>query len=157
MLCAKVRKGPGEGVNARTAIAIGVKMYFAYGTRAQDNSRIAGILLACCACASALDPSLDISQYAHTAKSRFLGTPIFENGNSARRRSPNPPVVFLKKGMYIVIRQPAAADLTHSCFRTLTVVTRKALPSCECERVIASGAVNRDLPVIPLVQPVASA
>ena len=26
-----------------------------------------GILLACCACASALDPSLDISQYAHTA------------------------------------------------------------------------------------------
>src|ERR1700722_1870156 len=26
-----------------------------------------GILLACCSCASALDPSLDISQYAHTA------------------------------------------------------------------------------------------
>jgi hypothetical protein len=26
-----------------------------------------GILLACCDCASALDPSLDISQYAHTA------------------------------------------------------------------------------------------
>src|SRR3974390_1539066 len=25
------------------------------------------ILLACCACASALDPSVDISQYAHTA------------------------------------------------------------------------------------------
>jgi len=28
---------------------------------------VAGVLLACCACASALDPSLDISQYAHTA------------------------------------------------------------------------------------------
>jgi ligand-binding sensor domain-containing protein len=28
---------------------------------------IAGILLAYCACASALDPSLDISQYAHTS------------------------------------------------------------------------------------------
>src|SRR5215470_1038790 len=28
---------------------------------------VAGILLACCACASALDPSLDISQYGHTA------------------------------------------------------------------------------------------
>ncbi|MGO9517459.1 MAG: two-component regulator propeller domain-containing protein, partial [Candidatus Korobacteraceae bacterium] len=26
-----------------------------------------GIVLACCACACALDPSLDISQYAHTA------------------------------------------------------------------------------------------
>src|SRR5271156_6275356 len=26
-----------------------------------------GILLACCPCASALDPSLDIDQYAHTA------------------------------------------------------------------------------------------
>jgi len=26
-----------------------------------------GMVLACCACASALDPSLDISQYAHTA------------------------------------------------------------------------------------------
>src|SRR5208337_3779370 len=26
-----------------------------------------GILLACCACARALDPSLDVSQYAHTA------------------------------------------------------------------------------------------
>src|ERR1700716_3340055 len=26
-----------------------------------------GILLACCSCASALDPSLDTSQYAHTA------------------------------------------------------------------------------------------
>ncbi len=26
-----------------------------------------GIVLACCACASALDPSLDVSQYAHTA------------------------------------------------------------------------------------------
>jgi ligand-binding sensor domain-containing protein len=25
-----------------------------------------GILLACCACAFALDPSLDVSQYAHT-------------------------------------------------------------------------------------------
>jgi ligand-binding sensor domain-containing protein len=32
---------------------------------------LAGVLLACCACAPALDPSLDISQYAHTAwKSR---------------------------------------------------------------------------------------
>ncbi|MBV8436734.1 MAG: hypothetical protein JOY95_04405, partial [Silvibacterium sp.] len=28
---------------------------------------VAGILLACCACASALDPSLDVSQYAHTS------------------------------------------------------------------------------------------
>jgi PAS domain S-box-containing protein len=28
---------------------------------------VLGILLACCSCASALDPSLDISQYAHTA------------------------------------------------------------------------------------------
>ena len=28
---------------------------------------VAGILLACCACASALDPSLDISQYAHAS------------------------------------------------------------------------------------------
>src|ERR1700760_4680503 len=28
---------------------------------------LVGVLLACCACASALDPSLDISQYAHTA------------------------------------------------------------------------------------------
>jgi signal transduction histidine kinase/ligand-binding sensor domain-containing protein len=28
---------------------------------------VAGILQVCCACASALDPSLDISQYAHTA------------------------------------------------------------------------------------------
>ena len=26
-----------------------------------------GIVLACCACASALEPSLDISQYAHTS------------------------------------------------------------------------------------------
>src|SRR6476619_1952925 len=26
-----------------------------------------GILLACCSCALALDPSLDISQYAHTS------------------------------------------------------------------------------------------
>src|SRR5580704_12799093 len=26
-----------------------------------------GILLACCACAFALDPSLDVNQYAHTA------------------------------------------------------------------------------------------
>ena len=32
---------------------------------------VACILLTCCTCASALDPSLDISQYAHTAwKSR---------------------------------------------------------------------------------------
>ena len=28
---------------------------------------LAGVLLACCACSSALDPSLDISQYAHTS------------------------------------------------------------------------------------------
>ena len=28
---------------------------------------VAGILLACCVCASGLNPSLDISQYAHTA------------------------------------------------------------------------------------------
>ena len=36
--------------------------------RAHRTAAIAlGILLACCPCASALDPSLDISQYAHTA------------------------------------------------------------------------------------------
>src|SRR5208283_4254519 len=35
-----------------------------------------GILLACCACASALDPSLDVSQYAHTAWRSRDGFPI---------------------------------------------------------------------------------
>jgi signal transduction histidine kinase/ligand-binding sensor domain-containing protein len=38
-----------------------------------------GILLACCACAFALDPSLDISQYAHTAwkvREGFVGSEI---------------------------------------------------------------------------------
>src|SRR5215469_11281000 len=28
---------------------------------------LSGMLLACCPCAAALDPSLDVSQYAHTA------------------------------------------------------------------------------------------
>src|SRR5271166_1099626 len=45
------------------------KMY-AYVDRAHKRRRAAivlGILLACGLCASALDPSLDISQYAHTA------------------------------------------------------------------------------------------
>ena len=28
---------------------------------------VLGVLLACCACASAFDPSLDVSQYAHAA------------------------------------------------------------------------------------------
>jgi signal transduction histidine kinase/streptogramin lyase len=39
-------------------------------SREQKQRRVAtalGILLACCACALALDPSLDISQYAHTS------------------------------------------------------------------------------------------
>ncbi|MGO9540241.1 MAG: two-component regulator propeller domain-containing protein [Terriglobales bacterium] len=43
------------------------KMYFHMGkTRTQGILSLA-ILLACCACAFALDPSLDISQYAHTS------------------------------------------------------------------------------------------
>ena len=37
-------------------------------SRKQARAWIAlGVLLACCGCAFALDPSLDISQYAHTA------------------------------------------------------------------------------------------
>src|SRR5271167_3087649 len=43
---------------------------FAYTERAHKQGRgviALGILLMCCPCASALDPSLDISQYAHTA------------------------------------------------------------------------------------------
>lgn len=40
----------------------------AEGAHKQGRAVIAlGILLACCPCASALDPSLDINQYAHTA------------------------------------------------------------------------------------------
>jgi ligand-binding sensor domain-containing protein len=38
-----------------------------------------GILLACCGCAFALDPSLDINQYAHTAwkvRDGFVGSEI---------------------------------------------------------------------------------
>src|SRR5271166_2202006 len=45
------------------------KMY-AFVDRAHKQRRAAivlGILLACCPCVSALDPSFDISQYAHTA------------------------------------------------------------------------------------------
>jgi hypothetical protein len=38
-----------------------------------------GILLVCCPCASALNPSLDINQYAHTAwtiRDGFFSSPI---------------------------------------------------------------------------------
>jgi ligand-binding sensor domain-containing protein len=35
--------------------------------RARGGITALGILLACCSCAHALDPALDISQYAHTA------------------------------------------------------------------------------------------
>ena len=44
-------------------------MYPHMGTaQRQTHTVIAlGILLSCCPCASALDPSLDINQYAHTA------------------------------------------------------------------------------------------
>ena len=47
--------------------------------RRQVRARMAlGILLACCACASASEPSLDISQYAHTA---WIGQSGFYLGN----------------------------------------------------------------------------
>src|SRR5271156_289224 len=37
------------------------------GSRTQAKACATLILLACCPCASALNPSLDINQYAHTA------------------------------------------------------------------------------------------
>jgi signal transduction histidine kinase/ligand-binding sensor domain-containing protein len=43
---------------------------YRYVARAHKRTKVVialGILLACCSCASALDPSLDISQYAHRA------------------------------------------------------------------------------------------
>ena len=49
-----------------------------------------GILLACCPCAFALDPSLDISQYAHTAwkvREGFFKGVIHVNCSDARRLS----------------------------------------------------------------------
>ena len=50
----------------------GTRRHADYWIKMYPNMRIRavialGIVLACCACASALDPSLDISQYAHTA------------------------------------------------------------------------------------------
>jgi ligand-binding sensor domain-containing protein len=42
-------------------------MYFHMGKARTHVVLSLGILLACCACSFALDPSLDVSQYAHTA------------------------------------------------------------------------------------------
>src|ERR1700684_1403472 len=39
----------------------------ASSTQAKACATFLGVLLACCPCASALTPSLDINQYAHTA------------------------------------------------------------------------------------------
>ncbi len=43
------------------------KMYFHMGKAGTHAIFLLTTLLACCACSFALDPSLDISQYAHTA------------------------------------------------------------------------------------------
>ena len=44
-----------------------IKMYFHMGKAGTHAIFLLTTLLACCACSFALDPSLDISQYAHTA------------------------------------------------------------------------------------------
>src|SRR5271166_1733745 len=53
------------------------KMYFHMATARTHVVLSLAILLECCACAFALDPSLDISQYAHTA---WTGRNGFLNG-----------------------------------------------------------------------------
>src|SRR6202051_4921477 len=46
-----------------------------------------GILLACCPCASALNPSLDINQYAHTAW--MIGDGVFNGGITSIAQTPD--------------------------------------------------------------------
>src|SRR6266436_2576962 len=46
-----------------------------------------GILLACCPCASALNPSLDINQYAHTAWTVREG--FFKSGITSVAQTPD--------------------------------------------------------------------
>ena len=48
-------------------LRLGLRWISHMGHRHKKAVALLAILLACCGCASALDPSLDINQYAHTA------------------------------------------------------------------------------------------
>ena len=74
---------------AQTYIIVRMERGASSGTRARACATI--ILLACCPCASALNPSLDINQYAHTAwtvrEGFFKRSSIAVNCSDARRLS----------------------------------------------------------------------
>jgi hypothetical protein len=68
------RAGWCDGTKAASTTSVGGRMYARMGRAQRQTPAVvalvvvsACILLARCPCASALDPSLDISQYAHTA------------------------------------------------------------------------------------------
>src|SRR6266404_239227 len=74
---------------------------------------------------------------------------ILKVGSPTLRECPNSPAIVLKERLHTVIRQSTINHLAHVEFSSLFGAAAPAL--------CASLTVNRDLPVIPSVQPVGSA